>query len=151
MNVAAAGSDQRRAVYGALDYACGQLIARIDAQKNGDGFAQFLDQVAQRWPTGQLVLVMNNVSYHKAQAMRRWWAARHDRITPFWLPPYCPNLNLIERVWRFLKAKLACHRFWSDVDALQSAATTLLERIEAHFHGEHTPHIFLRKDICESA
>ena len=62
-----------------------------------------------------------------------------------------PNLNLIERVWRFLKQKLACHRFWADVDGLETAAGTLLDRIDAHFHATTPPSIRLVKDLCETA
>jgi transposase len=138
-------------VYGALDYASGQIIARIDRQKNGDGFATFLEQVAQAWPTGQLVLVMDNVSYHRSQAMKDWWKAQAGRVTPLWLPLYSPNLNLIERVWRYLKAKLACHRFWANVQELQTAAATLLDHLEAHFHTATSPGIYLRRNLCESA
>lgn len=151
MIVPAAGEDQRRAVYGALDYASGTLISRIDEQKNGEGFATFLEQIAKAWPTGDIVLVMDNVSYHKSQAMKAWWQEQEGRITPFWLPKYCPNLNLIERVWRFLKSKLACHRFWADVKGLHAAAETLLEQLEAHFHADHRPSIRLRKNFCKSA
>jgi hypothetical protein len=42
----------------------------------------------------------------------------------------------MERVWRFLKQKLACHRFWNDVTGLEAAAARLLDGMEAHFHRE---------------
>lgn len=151
MSIPAAGKDQRRAVFGALDYASGQVAWHLQEHKDGTAFAAFLEQIARTWPGDDLVLVMDNVSYHRGAAMRDWWAAQDGRIIPFWLPVYTPNLNLIERVWRFLKQKLACHRFWADVDGLEAAAGTLLDQIEAHFHAEEGPSIFLRKDFCESA
>jgi transposase len=146
--VPAAGVDRRRAVFGALDYGSGRVLAEVAPQKNGDRFAAFLAQIAQTWPADHLVLVMDNVSYHRSQAMRDWWAAQDGRMTPFWLPAYTPNLNLIERVWRFLKQKLACHRCWNDVAGLEATATTLLDRIEAHFHTEVGPSVVLRQDLC---
>lgn len=151
MSVLAAGKDQRRAVFGALDYGSGHVLAEVAPQKNGDRFAAFLEQIAQTWPEGHLVVVMDNVSYHRSPAMRAWWAAQDGRMTPFWLPAYTPNLNLIERVWRFLKQKLACHRFWADVEGLQTAAEYLLDHLEAHFHAEDPSGIRLVKDLCEAA
>lgn len=151
MSVPAAGADQRRAVFGALDYGSGRLLTHVAPQKNGDRFAAFLAQVAEMWPEDHLVLVMDNVSYHRSQAMRDWWAGQAGRLIPFWLPAYTPNLNLIERVWRFLKQKLACHRFWNDVAGLAAAATQLLDHLEAHFHAAEGPSIFLRQDFCEAA
>lgn len=149
--MAAAGQNQKRAVFGALEYASGTVIHRSVAAKNGAEFAAFLDDIATTWPTDQLVLIMDNVSYHRSPAMKDWWQQQAGRITPFWLPTYTPNLNLIERVWRWLKQKLACHRFWADVDGLQAVADTLLDRLAAHFHRAGRPSLVLRNDFCESA
>ena len=151
LTVPAAGKDERRAVFGALDYASGTVGWQLGPHKGGEAFAAFLSQVAQRWPTEDLVLVMDNVSSHRAPAVRTWWAAQQGRIIPFWLPAYTPTLNLIERVWRFLKQKLACHRFWADVAGLEAAAETLLDHVEAHFHTDTPPSIRLVNNFCEAA
>jgi len=132
-------------------YASGQIASAIADHKDGAGFAAFLEQIAQTWPTDHLVLVLDNVSYHRSAAMRTWWAAQEGRISPFWLPAYAPTLNLIERVWRFLKQKLACHRFWSDADGLRQAATTLLTALTAHFHAEEPPGLYVTHHFCQSA
>lgn len=142
------GPHQTRTVFGALDYGSGQVCWQIQERKGGDPFATFLAQVAQTWPEDDLVLVLDNASYHRAPAVRDWWAAQAGRLIPYWLPVYSPQLNLIERVWRFLKQKLACHRFWNDVAGLEAATGTLLDRLEAHFHNADGPSIFLRKDLC---
>jgi transposase len=149
--VAAAGKDQRRTVFGAVDYETGHVIWQLAEHKSGDGFVAFLDQIARTWPAEHVVLVMDNVSYHRSPVVRTWWAAQQGRIIPFWLPVYTPKLNLMERVWRFLKHKLACHRFWADVAGLEAAAARLLDQMEAHFHAEPGPSIFLRNDFCEAA
>ena len=151
MIVPAAGKDQRRAVFGAVDYGSGQVTWHLHLRKGGDAFAAFLGQLAQTWPDDQLVLVLDNVSYHRSRVVRAWWAAQDGRVTPLWLPVSTPNLNLMERVWRYLKQKLACHRCWADVEGLQAAATTLLDHIEAHFHPAGGPAIFLRIEFCEAA
>jgi transposase len=142
------GPHQTRTVFGALDYGSGQVAWQVQPGKGGDAFAAFLAQVAQIWPDEDLVLVLDNASYHRSPVVKAWWAAQEGRITPYWLPVYSPHLNLIERVWRFLKQKLACHRFWNDVAGLVTATGTLLDRIEAHFHTQDGPSIFLRQDLC---
>ncbi len=151
VRVPAAGTNVRRAVFGALDYASGQVIWQITPHKNGEAFAAFLKQIAERWPDDQLILVMDNVSYHRSPVIRRWWTEQDGRITPLWLPVYTPTLNLIERVWRYLKQKLACHRFWDEVDGLEHAAASVLDHIEAHFHTADPPSIRMTKDLCEAA
>ena len=91
MSVPAAGADQRIAVYGALDYASGQVLWRTAAHKDGVGFAAFLEQIGQTWPEEDLVLVLDNVSYHRSEAMRTWWTEQDGRGLPFWLPAYAPT------------------------------------------------------------
>jgi len=95
VSVPAAGEDRRIAVYGALDYASGRVVWHTAAKKDGAGFAAFLEQLVQAWPEDDLVLVLDNVSYHRSLPMRTWWADQQGRVLPFWLPAYCPNLNLL--------------------------------------------------------
>lgn len=151
MSVPAAGADQRRAVFGAVDYGSGQVLWHLQPHKGGEAFAAFLEHIAQTWPDEHLVLVMDNASYHRSPIVRDWWAEQGGRVTPLWLPVYTPNLNLMERVWRLLKHKLACHRFWNDVAGLETAAGTILNRLEAHFHAVDPPGIYLANNLCEAA
>jgi transposase len=141
------GAQTRRVVFGALDYGSGQVVYEVQPRKGGDAFAAFLDHVAQTWPEDHLVLVLDNASYHRSPIVRAWWARQTGRVTLFWLPVYAAQLNLIERVWRFLKQKLACHRFWADVEGLDAAMTTLLDQLTARFHRDDGPAIVLHKNF----
>ena len=151
LRVPAAGEDARFAVYGALDDASGQVIWQTAPTKDAATFVAFLDHLAAALPTGQILVVLDNVGHHKAHAARRWWVAHQDRIRPLWLPAYSPELNLMERVWRYLKDKLACHRWWADLDALQAATATLLDRIEARFHRPEGITLRPVQNFCEVA
>jgi transposase len=149
--VPAAGEDARIAVYGALDYASGQVLSQTAASKSSAGFAAFLERIGQQWPEDDIVLVLDNASYHRGAAMRTWWAQQEGRVLPFWLPTYAPHLNLLERVWRFLKQQLACHRFWNNPAGLSQAALTLLDQTEARFHRPQHPNLRLGHNFCASA
>jgi transposase len=138
-------------VFGALDYRSGPLAALLAPTGDAEHFLTFLDQVRVRWPNDHLVLVLDNASYHKTAALRAWFVAQADRINVLWLPTYSPPLNLIERVWRFVKSKLACHRFWNDLDALKDAAQIVLNRTRARFADPAYPHITLGQDFCKFA
>jgi transposase len=52
----------------------------------------------------QLIILCDNVRYHHARLVREHFAGTHVEF--FFLPAYSPNLNLIERLWKFLKAKV---------------------------------------------
>jgi hypothetical protein len=151
VRVPAAGEDKKFAVFGGLDYASGRMIWQTSATKDGASFVRFPDHLAAALPDGPVVVVLDNVGYHKSHPVRRWWIAHRDRIRPLWLPAYAPELNLIERVWRFLKDKLSNHRWWADLPALEQATAHLLDRTEAHFH--RPAGICLRpvQDFCQPA
>jgi transposase len=149
--VPAAGEDRKFVVFGALDYATGRLLWRLGPRKDAAAFVDFLDYVAAELPGDRLVLALDNVGYHKARLARSWWVEHRDRVQPFWLPAWTPELNLLERVWRHLKDKLACHRHWADLAGLQRATAALLDRLEAHFHQHDAPAIRLAQDFRETA
>ncbi len=98
MRIAAAGDDRKFAVFGALDYASGQLVWRLSPRKDGAAFVAFLDHLIAAFPDGPIVVVLDNVDYHKGRLAKGWWMAHQDRARPLWLPAYAPELNLMERV-----------------------------------------------------
>ncbi len=151
LRVPAAGEDKKFVVYGGLDYATGRVVWYTDASKNGATFVRFLDQLAEAFPDGQVVVVLDNVGYHNSHEVRRWWVAHHDRIRPLWLPAYSPELNLIERVWRHLKDKLSNHRWWADLPALERATGILLDRMDARFHRPKGITLCPVQNFCEVA
>jgi putative transposase len=152
MKVPAAGEDHQFVVFGARDDASGQLISSRSEQKGEEAFIAFLEQLAQALPAGDpAVLVLDNAGYHKRAALRAWWQAHADRFHPCWLPPYTPQLTLIERVWRYVKHKLACHRWWNDLDRLIQATEALLTGLEFHVHATDGPAFRSVQNFCESA
>jgi transposase len=150
MRIPAAGEDRKFVVYGGLDYASGHLVWQIGPSKDSAAFIRFLDALAAAYPEGQVVVALDNVGYHKSTETKRWWVQHRERIRPLWLPAYAPELNLVERVWRHLKDKLGCHRWWADLHALQHATEHLLGRLQARFHRPDGG-ITLVQDFCATA
>jgi hypothetical protein len=67
------------------------------------------------------------------------------------LPAYARLLNLIKRLWRYLKDKVSCHQWWQDRDRRKQAMDTLLGAFEARFHPTDRAAFRPVQDICESA
>jgi hypothetical protein len=154
MRVPAAGEDQKFTVFGAVDYATGQVLWQTSARKGETAFVAFLEHLAEALPVSAnapAVLVLDNVGYHKSHALREVWQRYASRLEPFFLPAYAPQLNLIERLWRYVKQKLACHRWWNDLDRLIHATETLLANLEVHFHATDGPSFRPAHNLCQSA
>ena len=111
-----------RVVFGALEFGSGRELWDIQSGKNRSAFAAFLDHLAAGGPDEQLVPVVGKASYHRSPEVRAWWAQQTRYATAFRLPVKAPQLNLIERVWRYPKQKSASRRFWNDVAAVEATA-----------------------------
>jgi len=151
LKIPAAGENRKFVVFGALDYATGQIVWQLSPRKDGAAFVTFLDQLVATFPAGPLVVVLDNAGYHKGRRAKDWWMMHHERVRPLWLPAYAPELNLMERVWGYVKDKLSCHRWWADQAALEAAAAHLLARLQARFHQANPGGIALVHNFCEAA
>jgi transposase len=149
--VPAAGANRKVVVFGALDYATGQVHWQLSRRKDSEAFVNFLDQLRHAWPDEKLVVVLDNVGYHQSRQPSNWWRQWPHQICPFFLPAYSPELNLMERVWRHVKDKLSCHRWWADWPALWEATTALLPHVTARFHQMTRPGIAVVQNFCSSA
>ena len=142
-------------VFGAVDYATGQVLWQTSARKGEAAFSAFLDYLATALPANEpVVVVLDNVGYHKSHALREVWRRYAQRLEPFFLPAYAPQLNLIERLYtlgRYVKQRLACHRWWNDLDRLLQATETLLATLEVHFHATDGPSFRPTQNFCCSA
>ena len=97
--------------------------------------------LARRHPTATAInVVLDNATYNRAAAVRDWLAAPGCKVRVFYLPPYAPNLNLIERLWGLFKKKTlwnthhatfaefrtAIRDFFANLTAIASELETLL-------------------------
>ena len=73
----------------------------------------------------QVTLVLDNAKYQKCKLV--WSTAQALGIELLYLPPYSPNLNLIERFWKFTKKKVLYSRYYETFVDFQNAITDLLD------------------------
>lgn len=118
----------RRSVLGALDF--GANLLRHETSKGTikrSAVIQFLDQVAQDGIPGQLtVVVLDNarIHHHIDQQTLDRWLFEH-RMVLLHLPPYSPELNLIEIVWKQAKHHWRSFVTWTK-ETIDSEITKLL-------------------------
>ena len=51
-----------------------------------------------------------NVAYHHAHKIRNW-VEKHPKLELYFLPPYSPDLNAVERAWWYMRKKITHNRF----------------------------------------
>jgi transposase len=91
---------------GALSWPAREVITREATKITGPEMVAFFAQIEARYPRARTItLVADNATYNRAAVVREWLARDGCRVQVVYLPPYAPNLNLIERLWWFFKKK----------------------------------------------
>lgn len=97
------------ACFGAVNVRTGTLVTSFESLFNAESFLHFLKTLLKHRSRGKrLVLVLDNAKYHHARALQPWLRQQRKVLTLLFLPPYSPELNSIERVWK-LTRRLATH------------------------------------------
>jgi transposase len=117
--VPAPGTPLHCHVFGAYNWATGNIAWQRGHKKNSEAFIAFLEYLAFTiYPGQRLVLVMDNASYHTSRATQAALAALENHLLVVWLPKYSPFLNPIERFWLHLKNLTNANCLHPDLESL---------------------------------
>ena len=123
-------------VFGAVGTCDGRLLTKIAERYNAFTFLEFLSLVHIRFP--ESVIVMDNALYHHAGIITDY--AFLTGIDLLFLPPYSPELNPIERVWKIVKIHATHNRYFQLLSDMKNA-------LSDHFNRHSKPNEELRK-LC---
>jgi transposase len=98
---------------------------------NGEQFVNLLRLLRERHPeVKKFILYLDNAKYYDKPVVQEW-LARHPGFHLEPVPPYSPNLNLIERLWKFLRQKALC-RWHKTFEAMQEAVAAVLDHLDRY-------------------
>jgi transposase len=120
MFVRAASGRQRYNVLGALNAVTHELITVINTTYiNAESVCALLRKLAVVGQQVPITLVLDNARYQRCALVQNW--AKELGIELLFLPSYSPNLNLIERLWKFVKKEVLNSRQLQDFKKFQEA------------------------------
>ena len=91
---------------------------------------ELLRLVADAHPGLPLTVVLDNARYQRCQLVQR--LAQSLGLELLFLPPYSPNLNLIERFWKFVKKQCLYSKYYADHHAFEQAIRTCIAQAPTH-------------------
>ena len=97
-------------LYGAVEPATGESFFLELSHVDTDCYQRFLDEFSQAYPDTLNILQVDNGRFHTSKDLRV-----PENIILLFQPPYCPELNPIERLWEHLKKDLK----WSSFKTLE--------------------------------
>jgi transposase len=78
--------------------------------------------------------VLDNARYQKCQSVVN--KATELNIELLYLPPYSPNLNLIERLWRFVKKQVLYSKHYDSFDTFRKSINDCISELGTQFKNE---------------
>ena len=106
---------------------CAITVDRINAQAVIETFEHLMALNPQ---IKRFHIVCDNARYYRSKLLRQWLA--DQPIELIFLPPYSPNLNLIERLWKFLKKKVISSFYYDTYDKFHQAILDFFNHIEEY-------------------
>jgi transposase len=123
--VKAPSGRQRLNVLAALDAISHELITVTNLSYiNAESVCELLRLLAAHQLTMPITVVLDNARYQRCKLVQE--LAEHLGIELLFLPPYSPNLNLIERFWKFVKKHCLYSKYYPDSAAFQAAILSFI-------------------------
>ena len=107
------------AVLGAVRNNDGYLVTALSDTFDAATFLSFLKQILRHQRQGMVtVVVLDNARYHHARLLTTWLEEHKTLIRLDFLPPYSPELNPIERVWKLTRTLCTHNRYFEHLNDL---------------------------------
>ena len=119
---------QRLNISGAVDLLEGKVHFQEDKTLNSDATINFLKKIERAYPTkSKIHIFFDNARYYKNKVVGNF--LKKSKIQAHFLPPYSPNLNPIERLWKWMKERVLYNTYYQEFDDFKNAIFGFLENI----------------------
>jgi transposase len=114
-------------VLGALHAVTHELVmVTNDTYITAESVCELLRRIAKMHLQVPITLVLDNAAYQKCRIVKA--LAEELEIELLYLPAYSPNLNLIERLWKFVKKKVLYSRYYANFHDFRTAIVDCLNQ-----------------------
>lgn len=122
-------------VLGALNAVTHELITVCnETYINAESVCELLRKIADMHPGIPVTLILDNARYQKCKIV--WELAESLNIELLYIPAYSPNLNIIERLWKFVKKKCLWSKYYADFKDFKTAITDCLNQTHTTYRDE---------------
>jgi transposase len=128
MFIRGASGRKRYSVLGAWNAVTNGLVSiTTDATVSAETMCALLKKIAALGLTGPITLVLDNARYQHCELVKNLAASLNIHLE--FLPSYSPNLNLIERLWKFIKKDVLYGRHYATFEGFRGAIDGCLAKI----------------------
>lgn len=133
--IKASAGRNRMNVLGAVNAITKEVITLTNTTYiTSDTLIEFLKLLKEKFMDKPIAIVLDNARYQHCFVVKTM--AQSLGIHLLFLPPYSPNLNLIERLWKFTKKKILYATYYHNPQAFHTAIDTFFKNINENFKAD---------------
>lgn len=127
---------ERLNLHGVMNAETLELTVIESETVDDDSTIQLLEMLENKYALAVTIFViLDNAKYHYSRKVRRF--LEKSRVKLIFLPSYSPNLNLIERLWKFFKKKVLYNTYYEKLEDFRQACIKFFRNIKS-YHNELT-------------
>jgi transposase len=125
------GKNRKQYLAGALNARTGSLVYTVGERKNSSLFISLLERLQSTYRRAEsLHLVLDNYIIHKSRQTLSWMGKFGSRIILHFLPPYSPESNVIERLWKQMHDHVTRNHRHTTMESLMQAVFQFLRVVQ---------------------
>ena len=93
-------------------------------ETNTDMMNIYFEELLKEYPGRDILIIMDQAGWHKAKELKV-----PETITLMFLPPYSPELNPVEKLWKWLRKEVTHNSLFETLEALMDALENELYKI----------------------
>lgn len=122
---------QRININGALNSETLEVVMRTDDSINTQSTLKLFEQLEQKHPEANVIYItLDNAKYYKNQLVMEY--LKNSKIKLLFMPAYSPNLNLIERLWKFMRKTILYNQYYEKFADFKMAVMNFFENLDDH-------------------
>jgi len=117
-----------KSIFGSVNILTGDLIYRFAAIQNQAEFIKHLKQILERYPKKRIWLYADRAGWHTGKKVKQF-LRENKRLKLKHLPPYSPELNPVERLWKLMRRNVTHNQFYKLVADFEAALSGFFRSI----------------------
>ncbi|MDM8556351.1 transposase [Desulfococcaceae bacterium HSG7] len=104
-----------------------------EENRNADRVLEFFEKIIEAYPgSTKIYIILDNARYFHAAKVREC-LKKNKKSECIFLPPYAPNLNLIERFWKFAENKLVKRKYYKHYKVFRAKVFQFSNHIDFYY------------------
>ena len=116
----------KRVIFGSVNPFTGKTTLSFGSSINQHWFLKHLDEVKRSYPGKNIIMCLDNCRSHFTKKVRSFLEKNKNFFFLF-LPPYSPDLNLIERLWKLLRMRVTHNFLFKSLEELEKSIKEFFE------------------------